>query len=77
MYASIPLTTSDPTLVRTYLLIVRAAFFTSLRNVAKDVMKVFHANPTNIYLFKVNNRNTRKRCEICSKLTIKTPERRH
>ena len=29
-------------------------------------------NPTNIYLFKVNNRNTRKRCEICSKLTGKT-----
>ena len=23
-----------------------------------------------IYLFKVNNRSTRKRCEICSKLTI-------
>ena len=31
----------------------------------------------NIYLFKVNNRNTRERCEVCSKLTIKTPERRH
>ena len=29
-----------------------------------------------IYLFKVSNRNTRTRCEICSKLTIKTPERR-
>ena len=29
----------------------------------------------NIYLFKVNNRNTRKSYEICSKLTIKTPER--
>ena len=29
--------------------------------------------PDNIYLFKFNNRNTRKRCEICSKLTIKTP----
>ena len=27
----------------------------------------------NIYLLKVKNRNTRKRCEICSKLTIKTP----
>ena len=27
----------------------------------------------NIYLFKVNNR---KRCEICSKLTIKSAERR-
>ena len=30
--------------------------------------------PANIYLIKVNNRNTRKRCEIFSKLTIKTPE---
>ena len=29
------------------------------------------------YMFKVNNRNTRTRCEICSKLTIKTLERRH
>ena len=29
-----------------------------------------------ICLLKFNNRNTRKRCEICSKLTIKTPERR-
>ena len=27
-----------------------------------------------IYMFKVNNRNTRAMCEICSKLTIKTPE---
>ena len=26
------------------------------------------------YMFKVNNRNTRKRCEICSKLIIKTQE---
>ena len=26
------------------------------------------------YLFKVSNRNIRKRCEICSKLTIKTRE---
>ena len=26
-------------------------------------------------MFKVNNRNTRTWCEICSKLTIKTPER--
>ena len=28
------------------------------------------------YIFKVNSRNTRTRCEICSKLKIKTPERR-
>ena len=26
--------------------------------------------------FKVNNRNTRTGCEICSKLTIKIPEQR-
>ena len=32
--------------------------------------------PANIYLFKVDNRNTRKRCEIYSKLKIQTPERR-
>ena len=28
--------------------------------------------PAGIYLFKVNNRNTRERCEIGSKLKIKT-----
>ena len=32
-------------------------------------------SPANIYLFKVNNRITWKKCEIWSKLTIKTPER--
>ena len=30
--------------------------------------------PAGNYLFKVNHRNTRTRCEICSKLKIKTPE---
>ena len=28
------------------------------------------------YMFKFNNRNTKARCEICSKLTIETPEPR-
>ena len=32
--------------------------------------------PVDIYLLKVSNRKTRIRCEIYSKLTIKTPERR-
>ena len=36
-----------------------------------------HQFPVGIYLLKVNIRNTRTRCEICSKLTIKMPERRH
>ena len=31
--------------------------------------------PAGIYLLKVNHRNTGVRCEICAKLTIKTPER--
>ena len=31
-------------------------------------------NTANIDLFKVNNRNKGKRCEICSKFTTKTPE---
>ena len=32
--------------------------------------------PVSIYLLKVNNGNTKPMCEICSKLTIETPERR-
>ena len=31
--------------------------------------------PADIYLFKVNTKNTKAMCEICSKLTIKTPKR--
>ena len=30
-----------------------------------------------IYLLKVNNRNTRTKCEVCLKLTTKIPERHH
>lgn len=32
---------------------------------------------SNKYILKVNTRNTKKSCEICSKLTIKTAKRRH
>ena len=31
--------------------------------------------PANIYSFKNSNRNFSKKCKVCSKLTIKTPER--
>ena len=39
----------------------------------------FSANyyPGGNYMFKVNNRNTTTKCEIRSKLTIKTTERRY
>ena len=32
------------------------------------------SNPEGNYMFKVNNRNTKTRLEICSKSTIKTPK---
>ena len=41
-----------------------------------DIGKIKN-NPVGIYLFKVNNRLTRTLFEICSKLTIKIPERLH
>ena len=43
----------------------------SLRNSMTNVWM----NPAGIYLFKVNNGNNRIMYEICSKLTINTPER--
>ena len=36
--------------------------------------KYIHLFPAGNSMFKINNRNTRTRCEICSKLTIKIPE---
>ena len=50
--------------------IFRTTFSTYLTNTHKSCY--FAAN---IYPFKVNSRNTRKRCEICSTLTIKITER--
>ena len=38
---------------------------------------IYNRNPAGIYFFKVDNGNTRTMCEIRSKLTIKTSERRH
>ena len=35
-------------------------------------------DPADMYLFKINNgNNAPEQCEICSMLTVKTPERRH
>ena len=46
-----------------------------VKSVNQSVRKNAITNPVGIYMLKVNNRNTRARCEICSKLTMKTPER--
>ena len=47
-----------------------------VERICKIVLFFNSSWPAGIYLLKVNNRNTRTRCEICSKLTINTPERR-
>ena len=39
--------------------------------------EVSKERPDGIDLFKFNNRNSRRRCLICSKLAIKTSERRY
>ena len=41
-----------------------------------NVLVAINYNLVNIHLFKFDNRTTRKRCEICCKLTIKTSELR-
>ena len=45
--------------------------------VETDKSLILKCYPAGIYLLKVNKRNTRTRCEICSALTIKTSERLH
>ena len=37
---------------------------------------IYSMNPAGNYMSKVNNENTRIKCEICSKLIKKRPERR-
>ena len=49
-------------------------FLVHLMLTSKTSIKTY--NSANIYLFKLNNKNTRKRFEISLKLTIKTPVRR-
>ena len=44
--------------------------YATFSKVIKDAL------PANIYIFKFNNRNTIKKCEICLKWRIKTPEQR-
>ena len=50
-------------------------FFNNKVEVDADYNETWCPYPTNIYLFKVKNRNTRKRYEICSKLTTPKTER--
>ena len=61
--------------VHCYLLLtVKSLFIKELVSTSHGFLITIET-PAGIYLLKVSNRNTRARCEICSKLTIKTPER--
>ena len=42
----------------------------------KNCKFLFGTNSAGNYKSKVNKRKTKSRCEICSKSTLKTPERR-
>ena len=44
--------------------------------VGKLNSEVIRPNPVGINMVRVNNKNTNTMCEICSKLTLKKPERR-
>ena len=47
------------------------------RHRIKQFIETKKIYPAGIYLLKVNNRNTKTKCEISSKLIINRPERRH
>ena len=51
--------------------------FTLCEDLLRKEMRTRCVCPAGVYLLKVNNKNTRTTCEICSKLLIKTPERLH
>ena len=46
-------------------------------NQPTKIKTTLKSSTAGIYLLKVNNRSTKTRCKICSRLTIKIPERRH
>ena len=49
---------------------------TAFQNSIFGIYFIVFPLPAGDYISKVNNRNTRTRCKICSKSTIKAPERR-
>ena len=68
-----PITSLLHILVTLWYLVVTTRWYI-LRKPASDSYR--SAYPANIYMFKANNRNHRKGCGICSKLTAKKAEQR-
>ena len=44
---------------------------------ALNPLELKGVDPGDNFMLKINNRNTKTRCEMCSELTLKIPERRH
>ena len=68
--------------IKTLLRVFTGSYFLEIKKIENNTQKskpqkflLLSYVPAGNYIFKVNNRNTRTRCEICSELTIKTPER--
>ena len=61
-------------IARLYLFYFFSENLTEGRNRSAQGQDFLWGYPAGIYRLKVNNRNTRTRCEISSKLTIKTPD---
>ena len=58
----------------------KSSISTNTKNVVQsaklvEICSIPGVTPVGIFMFKVNNRNTRTKCEIFSKLTIKTERR--
>ena len=63
--------------MKSFLSMVKCLFlfncFCRDKNSSRDEKKTPKHLPAGNYLFRVNNRNIRTRCKLCSKLTIKIP----
>ena len=57
--------------------IADAGYLYSLERGAKRLIDLLLPSQQLNYMFNVSSRNTRTRCEIFSKLTVKSPGRRH
>ena len=54
----------------------RLIIFFSIQPLFNNIWStVYYCIPANIYLLKINNKYTSKKCKICSKSEIKTPVR--
>ena len=71
--ASCTLSTLSILSIVSFLHCINIKQFLTTNNIPAEVF----VYPGGNYLLKFNNRSTRTRCEISSKLTIKTPKRRH